>query len=220
MVSGLLAGLDGASALLAAVVGSFFFRVWRKSGLGLDLLLTCSFAFLTAGFGIAFLQDLLGWDPEAVGYPGFALELAGALTLLASYASARAKVRAAPALIVGWGLAGVGALFVLAYVLVPPALTLTPVAEIAPHAHAATALAWGACAMFASTAWAKRREPARATVALGYVGLAVGYYTWTIVELAASDRLLVLGYLWRLAGLVLVGLAVVLPTRGGAHAPP
>lgn len=218
MASGVLAGLDGASALLAAVVGLFFFRVWRKSGLGLDLLLTCSFAFLTLGFGVAFLGDVLAWDPEDVGYPGFSLELAGVLTLLAAYVSARARVRAGPALIVGWGLAGVGVLFALAYVLVPPVLTLTPVEEIAPYAHAATATAWGACAMFASTAWAKRRVAARATVALGYFALALGYYTWALLGSSTSESQFLLGYLWRLAGLVLVGLAVVLPSRGGADA--
>lgn len=218
MASGVLASLDGASALLAAVVGLFFFRVWRKSALWLDLLLTCSFTFLTLGFGVAVLADVLGWDPEKVGYPGFSLELAGALTLLAAYVSARARVRAGPALSVGWGLAGVGVLFALAYVLVPPALTLTPVAQIAPYAHSATAAAWGACAMFASTAWAKRRVATRATVALGYFALALGYYTWALLGFSSGDSHFILGYVWRLVGLVLVGLAVVLPSRGGADA--
>lgn len=216
MASGLLAGLDGASALLAALVGLFFFRVWRKSGLGLDLLLTCSFAFLTLGFGVSFLEDILALDAESVGYPRFSLELAGVLTLLAAYVSARARVRAGPALTVGWGLAGVGLLFVLAYILVPPALTLTPVAQISPYAHAAMAAAWGVCAGFASTAWAKRRVPTRATVALGYLALALGYYTWTLVETTGGETLLVIAYLWRLAGIVLVGLAVILPTKGGS----
>lgn len=215
MSSGLLAGLDGASALLAGLVALFFLRVWRKSGLGLDLLLTCAFAFLTLAFAISFVEDVLALDPESYGYPRFSLELAGVLTLLAAYVSARARVRAGPALIVGWGLAGVGALFVLAYVVVPPALTLTPVAQISPYAHAAMAVAWTACAAFASTAWANKRVPSRATVALGYLALAVGYYTRTLLEADAS-ALVVVAYVWRLAGIVLVGLAVILPTRGGA----
>lgn len=214
MASGLLAGLDGASALLAALVGLFFFRVWRKSGLGLDLLLTCSFAFLALAFAISFFEDVLALDPESLGYPRFSLELAGVLTLLAAYIS-RARVRAGPALVVGWGLAGVMVLFILGYVLVPPALTLTPVAEISPYAHAVMALAWTVCAGFASTAWANKRVPSRATVALGYLALALGYYTWTLLE-SASSSLVVIAYGWRLAGIVLVGLAVILPTRGGA----
>lgn len=215
MASGLLAALDGASALLAGLVALFFFRVWRKSEMGLDLLLTCSFAFLTLAFTTSFFEDVMGLEAESVGYPRFSLELAGVLTLLAAYASARARVRAGPALIVGWGLAGVGVLFVLAYVLVPPVLTLTPVAEISPYAHGAMALAWTACAAFASTAWAKRRVPTRATVALGYFALAVGYYTWILVGLDSGAA--VFAYVWRLAGIVLVGLAVILPARGGAQ---
>lgn len=215
MAAGLLAGLDGTSALLAALVSLFFFRVWRKSTLGLDLLLTCSFAFLALAFAISFFEDVLPLDAEAVGYPRFSLELAGVLTLLAAYVSARARVRAGPALIVGWGLAGVGALFVLGYVLVPPALTLTPVAQISPYAHGVMAVAWSVCAAFSSTAWANKRVPSRATVALGYLALALGYYTCTLLEIA-SGPLVALAYVWRLAGIVLVGLAVILPTRGGA----
>ena len=215
MAFGFLAALDVASVLLAALVSLFFFRVWRKSGLGLDLLLTCSFAFLAVAFTLSFLEDALSVEPESLGYPRFSLELAGVLTLIAAYASARAKVNAGPALLVGWGLAGVGTLFVLAYVLVPPALTLTPVEQISPYAHAALALSWGVCAGFASIAWAKRRIPTRATVALGYLALALSYYTWTLVETGATE-FLPLAYVWRLAGVVLVGLAVVLPPRGGA----
>lgn len=216
MASGLVAGLDAASALLAALVGLFFFRVWRKSGLGLDLLLTCSFAFLTMAFAMSFFEDVLSLDGESFGYPRFSLELAGVLTLLAAYVSARARVNAGPALLVGWGLAGVGVLFVLAYILVPPALTLTPVAQISPYAHAALAVSWGVCAGFASVAWARRRIATRATVALGYLALGLSYYTWTIVELGEDMPLLLLAYVWRLAGVILVGLAVVVPTRGGA----
>lgn len=215
MASGLIAALDGASALLAALVGLFFFRVWRKSGLGLDLLLTCSFAFLAAAFAASFAGDALAIDPESIGYPRFSLEFAGVLTLLAAYVSSRARVRAGPALLVGWGLAGVGVLFVLAYILVPPALTLTPVAQISPYAHGALALSWGVCAGFASVAWAKRRIPTRATVALGYLALALGYYTWTLVEVGDDAHLVLLAYAWRLVGVVLVGLAVVVPPRGG-----
>lgn len=216
MVMGGAATLDGASALLAGLVGLFFFRVWRKSGLGLDLLLTTSFAFLAIAFGLSFLEDIGQLDTDRTGYPRFSLELAGVLTLLAAYVSARAKVNAGPALLVGWGLAGVGVLFVLAYVLIPPALTLTPVAQVSPYAHAASAVAWGACAGFASIAWARRRIPTRATVALGYLALGLSYYTWTIVELGDNPALLLLAYVWRLAGVVLVGLAVVVPPRGGA----
>lgn len=216
VASGGLALLDGASALLAALVGLFFFRVWRKSRLGLDLLLTCSFAFLGIAFGLSFTEDLLGFEAETVGYPRFSLELAGATTLVAAYVSARAKVNAGPALLVGWGIAGVGMLFVLAYVLIPPALTLTPVAQVSPYANTALGVLWGCCAGFASVAWARRRIPTRATVALGYLALGLSYYTWTLVELGQNDALLIVAYVWRLAGLVLVGLAVVLPPRGGA----
>lgn len=211
-----LAALDALSTLLAALVGVFFLRVWTKSRLGLDLLLTCSFLFLTLAFAASSLQQALPVDEEDVGYPRFALELAGVLALIAAYVSARAGVRAGPALAVGWGLAGVGALFVLAYILVPPPLSLTPVAQISPYAHATMALAWTACAAFASIAWARRRVPTRAAVPLGYLALALAYYTWTLMELGEDPSLLVVAYLWRLAGIVLIGLAVIVPTRGGA----
>ena len=220
MASGVLAALDAVSTLLALLVALFFLRVWRKSRMGLDLLLTCSFGLLALAQAASFLESGLPVDAEAVGYPRFAVELASVLALLAAYASARARTRAGPALLVGWGFAGVAVLFALAYVLVPPPLSLTPIAQLSPYAHAAMAAAWAACAGFASVAWARKRTPTRATVPLGYLMLALGYYTWTLVEVGDDAPLLVLAHLWRVAGIALVGLAVLIPSRGGAPGAP
>lgn len=150
-------GLDVASAALTLVVAGFFLLSWRRSGLGLHLLLAVGFLIVGASFSASSTSQ---FEPEKSAFLDVVRiggQTGGALVLVFAYVGARRHGDPRPWATLGWTAAAIFVLVAALFALYPPFNRFPSYRESLIVAHLVQTGAYALCTVLSSSSF--RRAP-------------------------------------------------------------
>lgn len=213
--------LDSVSAVLTAIVAGFFFVAARRTratahllfGIGL-LVVALSFTTVTAS------QFDLGRAPSVFDHLRIVGQLGGALVILFSYLSARTHGDPRTFHVLGMSVVAILGAYVVLFLFILPFGTFPDVEGLLAYGHAAMAIVWTLSALLSGRQWMKAPAWDRVLVPTAFVLFGVSKYTWFIIDLAGTNDVVLLVYVWRFSAIALLLVAMLLPADVHKEATP